>query len=321
VLAGTVVDLAGIALSVRATDAPRAEAVASLLRHACASVATPRCTLVFADGAPTVPDRAPTARTANADLWHEGPGALWIRSDDGLVASCDERVITIGGDAPALTREFRFVCLIALTHLLAQHGLHLVHGGAVVIDQRAVLVLGGTGTGKSTFAFAAHAQGLPVLADDAVIVRRGDAVVHASGVPRPISVGADVLLDAVHGGRPVPHDVRNRTELPPGTLATTVHPVVAVVVMAGDGARGSGLERMRGRDVLRMILQASASLADPIIRPELFSVAGMLARLPAWSLGHGTDPERAVDDATGRLEELTALVRAEGAEPGHSTPS
>jgi hypothetical protein len=244
-----------------------------------------------------------------------------VRSDDGLVAWCDDRAIAIAGSPPELAREFRFVCLIALTQLLARRGLHLMHGAAVVIDECALLVLGATGTGKSTLAFAAHEEGMPVLADDAVIVRRVDADVHVSGVPRPISVGADVLLDAVDGGRPVPNDVRARTELPSGTLTPTSNPVGAVVVTTGVVDRAAALERMRGPDVLRTVLQASTSLADPTIRPELFSIAGTLARMPAWSLRHGTDPRGAVADAAARLDELVALVRAAWADRSHTTRS
>ena len=149
-----------------------------------------------------------------------------------------------------------------------------------------------------------------MLADDAVVVRRVDGIAQASGLPRPISVGADVVVDAIHGGRPVPDDARTRTELPAGTLTTTTNPVAAVLVMTGVDQRGPGMDPMRGPDVLRMVLQASTSLADPTLRPDLFALAGVLARLPTWSVRHGPDPGRALDDATGNLDELAVLLRA-----------
>ena len=321
VLAGKVIELSGIPMLLSASDHARAEAVASLFRHARVTTAAPRCTLVFADDELGLPETPPTVTVADARLWHAESATLWIQSDEGLVARCDDRAIAICGDAPTPAREFRFVCLIALTHLLARHGFHLLHGAAMVVAERTLLVLGGTGTGKSTLAFAAHTRGWPVLADDAVIVRHADGVVHVSGLPRPISVGADVVVDAVGGGRPVPDDLRARTELPPGTLVATTNPVATVVVMAGTDDRGSGIDAMRGPDVLRAVLQASTSLADSTVRPELFALAGALARLPAWSVRNRKDPSRALDDATSRLDDLTRLLCASPVDPPGMTGS
>lgn len=315
VRAGVVIEISDIPILLRAADVRRAEAVASLFRHARITSAAPRCTLAFVDDHLVVPDAPPTVTGAHAELWYEEPATVCIRSRDGLVARGDDRTILIGGDRPALAREFRFVCLIALTHLLARHGVHLLHGAATVAGGRAVLVLGDTGTGKSTLAFAAHARGWPVLADDAVLVRRAGTAVHAVGLPRPISVAADVVVDAIHGGRPVPDDLRGRTELAPGTLATTTHPVVAVLALLGGDGRGTRLEPMQGAERLRTVLKASASLGDPTVRPELFALAGTIARLPVWSVRHGGDPRRAFDDATAILDELSRALDALRADP------
>ncbi len=313
-LAGVVIDLSGVPVLLRADDPARADAVASLFRHApVAPGAAPLGCVEFTAESLVPPPSPATTTTKYAALWHTAPGTLWIRSEAGLVARCDDGAVAVGGSAPGLAREFRFVCLMALTHLLAGHGLYLLHGGAVVLDGRAVVVLGDTGTGKSTLAYAAHLRAWPVLADDAVLVRLVDGIAQASGLPRPISVGADVVVDAIPGGRPVPDDVRTRTELPAGTLATTTNPVAALLVMTGVDPRGPGIDPMRGPDVLRRVLQASTSLADPARRPELFAMAGALARLPTWSVRHGSDPGRALDDANVNLDALTDRLR--GARP------
>jgi hypothetical protein len=307
VLGGIVVDVGGVPMRLRAADAARAEAVASLFRHATVEADEPVATVEFAAATPDVPARAPSTAAPYVDLWHEGPGALVLRTTAGLVAWSEPDRLWVGGAAPELTREFRFAALVGLTHLLAQHDRHLVHGAALLVDDGAVLVIGPTGTGKSTLAFAAHGLGWPVLADDAVLLRRaGDGVV-ARGLPRPIAVAADVVT-AVTGGRPVPDDPRRRTELPVGTLAAGDHPVVALAETTGADPRGPAVAPLAGVDALRAVLRASVSLADADARPALFAVAGSLARLPTWSLRHGTDPRSALADATELLGTLRRLL-------------
>lgn len=309
VLAGVVVDVGGLAVALGAADPDRAEAVASLFRHAPRRTDAPTVHVRFEVAPGAVPTAVPSTSTPHADLWHDGPDRLVVHARDGLTAIATADALVVGGDVPGLAREFRFVALLALSFVLARHDRHLLHGAALLVGDGdgAVVVLGNTGTGKSTLAFAAHRLGWAVLADDAVMVRPAEGGVRVRGVPRPVAVAADVATD-VAGGRPVPEDARDRTELPPGTLAPGEHPVVAVAVTTGSDPAGPGIDPLPGMDVLRAVLQASVSVADAEARPGVFAVAGVLARLPHWSLRHGADPTTALEDATAQLVELARLV-------------
>lgn len=315
VLAGVVVDVGGLALALGADDPDRAEAVASLFRHAVPVApgtrpdAVVRFTSERTSGADPAPVGPPTTETPHADLWHRGGGLLVVRTRAGLTLTATTDALVVGGDAAALSREFRFVAIIGLTHLLARHDRHLLHGAAIEIDDALLLVLGASGTGKSTLAFAAHRLGWSVLSDDTVLARRADGGVRVGGVPRPIAVAADVT-DAIAGGRPVPDDYRARTELPAGTLTIGEHPVTHLAVTVGADPRGAGIDPLGGVEALRAVLQASISLVDAEVRPELFALGGALARLPRWSVRHGSDPARALGDATTVLESLRSRVEA-----------
>jgi hypothetical protein len=312
VLAGCVVDVAGVSIQLHASDARRADAVASLFRHAANGATPPVGTLHVGDAAVALPATDADVAGAHADLWRPTPGELRIRNPEGLTALATADEIVIGGDAAALARVFRYTCFLALTHLLAQHGRHLLHAGAVVIDDGAVVVLGDTGSGKSTLVFAAHRLGWPVLSDDVIAVRRVGDEVTAQGLPRPVSVPRDVT-DAIPGGRPVPEDYRARTELPAGTLTRDARAVQAVVAMAGDDAAGSGdpVERLGSHDTLRAALRAGPSLSDPAQQPEVLAIAAALARRPAWRLRHGADTADAIADATRLLEAVRRRLGGE----------
>jgi len=308
VRAGVVVDVGGVAFGLGAADDARADAVASLFRHAQIVDVAPAVTLGFDGIEVAAPTTEPDLVLDHVDLWWTGSGGLVVRGDEGLTARCTNDAIVVSGDAPGLAREFRFVALIALAHLLARRGRHLLHGAALVVDDAVLLVVGGTGTGKSTLAFAAHRLGWSVLADDAVLLEQRDARVFARGVPRPIAVAADVVAEAIEGGRGVPDDPRRRVELPLGSLAPGEHPVVGVAVTAGGDGHGPAIVPLRGSDTLRELLRASITLGDADVRPALFALCGDLARLPAFSLRHGADATVAVEDASRRLEDLRSRL-------------
>jgi hypothetical protein len=314
VLANPVVDIAGIPVQLTASDRRRADAVAALFRHAERTSARSRCVLRFTADDPGCPSGPPRTILDDVELWLPEPDHLWLRSGEGLAAHVSRDEIVIGGDAPSLARAFRFIGFIALTHLLAQKGKQVLHAGAVVVDGQAILIFGDTGTGKSTLVFSALQLGWLALSDDMVAVHRHDGLVHAAGLPRPISVPDDVFGEKGPEGRRVPEDPRHRTELPAATLARGVYPVGAIVVTSHGSPSRATLEPMRGHKALSVVLGASSSLIDPVVLPEVFAVAGALARRPAWSFAHGSDPTMRLDTAAERLEQLGWHVR-QGAQP------
>ena len=206
-----------------------------------------------------------------------------------------------------LANAFRFLAFIALTHLLAHHDRHLFHGGAVVTDGRAVLVVGATGTGKSTAVLGAIEGGWSTLGDDMIVLRRSDAGLTAEGIPRPVAVERRLLPAGVEA-RPVPGDARQRVELGPDTLVTGPHPVAGVVVPAHGTEPDAALVPLPSHEALRAVLAGSTSLADRAILPEVFAIAAAVARLPAWTLAHGLEPSRRVESAAACFARIRAQL-------------
>ena len=162
---------------------------------------------------PDLPTRAADpAATARADVVVRigpvappGPGALrlprglWVDGDrvgidvPGVARySCVQGArITVEPAADATPDALRLFLLgSALSCLLTQRGLLVLHGNAFVVDKAAAVVLGHSGAGKSTLAAEMHRRGHVVLSDDVVPV---DATGHAlPGWPR-IKLWRDAL--------------------------------------------------------------------------------------------------------------------------------
>jgi hypothetical protein len=309
-LNGQVVDVAGVAMRLCASDDQRAAAITALFRHAVPVAVKPQCVVRFTDETVAVPDSEPVTVVQGLDLWRPAAGELVLRSARGLTARVTRDSVDVGGDAPTLAREFRYVAMIGLTHALAYHDRHLLHGGAVVCDERALLVLGGSGHGKSTLVLGALQSGWLALTDDLVAVQRRNGVAYAAGLPRPISVPLDVLTAEHADGPTVPDDPRERVELPATTFTRSSHPIAGVIVVARGDDRAARLDPLDSHDALRRLLSACSSLADPALMREVFTVAAGLARLPSWTLHHGSDPACRVDEARLRLEEIRLQLAA-----------
>jgi hypothetical protein len=313
VLAEPVVDVGGVAMRLTASDSVRAGAVAALFRHALPASGAPECLVRFTSDEFECPTDVPVTLLDGLELWRPDAGELTLRSANGLSARVSAHEIAVAGDAPSLAREFRYVAMIALTHVLASRGRHVLHGGAVVCDDRALLVLGGSGTGKSTLVLGALRSGWTALTDDLVAVHRGSDTVLAVGLPRPISVPRDVVFDEFAEGAEVPDDARNRVELPGATLTLSSHPIGGVILVSRGDAAEARVEPVAAHDALRAILGASTSIANPQLVREVFSIAAAVARLPAWSLQHGSDPSSRLHQASLRLEDIRARLGAAAA--------
>jgi hypothetical protein len=95
---------------------------------------------------------------------------LVVRFDDGTVfrVGSDGRSIALLDAPPAYTREdvIPYALGPVLGAALHLQGAVLLHAAAVVIDEKAVLFAGDSGSGKSTTATMLHRAGYRVLSDD-----------------------------------------------------------------------------------------------------------------------------------------------------------
>lgn len=141
--------------------------------------------------------------------WFEvAPGRLLLRVDriaryyveDGEYIVIEPHQNAQAEDIPVFLLDTVFAAL------LQQRGFLALHGSAVAVDGKAVVLLGASSVGKTTLALALHDRGCPLLADEvcAVGMRNGKAVVFP-GVPQ-LNVWEDTLLAAgkdVSGYRPI----------------------------------------------------------------------------------------------------------------------
>ena len=115
------------------------------------------------------------ARPAPVRYISTDDGRLIVHSP-GSVAIVDEsRRESLAYVTAALAGDrahFRSAVLEAITFaLLTCFDRHPIHAAAIARDDRAVLLAGPSGTGKSTLAYLAHAAGMTVLSDDRVFVQ------------------------------------------------------------------------------------------------------------------------------------------------------
>jgi hypothetical protein len=182
-------------------------------------------------------------------------------------------------------------------------GVHLVHAAAFVAGGRAVLVVGGTGSGKSTTGAAARHGGHQLLADDVVVLWREGGTWWVEGVHRPVQVPVELdpealgLLDA---------DQRSRVS-PPDWLVGGRGPVAGVILpvhAAGDGNLGPA----DPAEVGRRLFGGSFAVAWPGSSGPALAMAAALGRLPARELALDGDAGVRLSRAASGIAELVAAL-------------
>jgi hypothetical protein len=295
-VAGQVVDLAGVATYVHASDVARAEAMAAGLRAAAPTADQPTVRILFDDrdvGAPA------WALDDDFEVQHERDGVVFVKSDVGLVARVTHDDVTIAGSAPDLTAAFRRIFWIALAQLLAQRDRHVVHAAMFSVDDGCVLAFGPTGAGKSTLALAALRAGWTVLGDDAVVLDCSGDRIFATALPRPIAAPAEVVDDA--RATSMQGDARRRLELPPTPEPCTPVAVNAVVVVTHGDTPRTAVHRVGAIDVLPIILYSCFVAHDANTVRARLPLAAALSRLPAMRLAHGTEVATRIGDGAAAL--------------------
>ncbi|MFC5926631.1 hypothetical protein [Micromonospora vulcania] len=177
-------------------------------------------------------------------------------------------------------------------------GRETFHSGAFVLDGRAWAVLGPRTAGKSSLLAALAARGVPVLADDILVVDGSDAFAG----PRCVD-----LRQAVPGvalpTRPVRGGERLRVALPP--IASRV-PLGGWLFLCWGGALA--LTRLPGTTLLARLAGLRSFGELPSDPAALLSIAA----LPAWELSRPRD-WAALDDTHRLLAETIATGQVVGA--------
>jgi hypothetical protein len=282
-----VVDIAGVAVELRADDAVRGQVLADAVAGFEVTDAAPVVSLRLGRVPHPTPPRPPDDEHYGRRLWLLPDGAQVAAGDDvGLVVRGDRATGWLGAAGQA--ESFEPLVGMALCWLLAREGRYVLHAAAVALDGRAVVALGHSGAGKSSLGLAALDAGLELLTDDLAIVEPCDGGLLVYGVhqaPAPPSELGGALLDSAEGRG----DRRQRARLDVGLLTPGPRTLVGVVLVGHSGQAGGELERRPGHDAMPLLLQSFVALAAPEHRATYVPVAGRLARLPVWRLGHGTE--------------------------------
>jgi hypothetical protein len=174
-------------------------------------------------------------------------------------------------------------------------GLQFVHGGAVSVAGRGVLLAGPSGAGKSTAAIACLLGDLDYLGDDYVLVGGGSVpVVH--------SLYSAGKLQAAHIGTfpellPM---VENADELPtekalwffgsqfPQRMATSAR-AVAVLVPEVTAEGRTTIVRLRPAAALAALAPSTIVQLSGADQGSLSAIGAFLSRVPSYRLRTGTD--------------------------------
>lgn len=94
------------------------------------------------------------------------------------------RTVTLhsASDPAELLFEYPLLPFHVIEWLASRHGM-LLHAGATVVDDTAVVFAGPPEAGKSTLARLCAAAGLPLLCDDRVVLQQADSRFVVSGTP------------------------------------------------------------------------------------------------------------------------------------------
>lgn len=299
-----VVDIADVPVLLEADDPGRWFSVTTLLAGLTESDRPPRAAIRHVRAAPPLPAREPDRTYDDLRVWRDGTELVLQFASDAR-ARIGEEEARIGGGSDHVDAAFARLFHFAITHLLAPHGRFVVHAAAVAGTTGAFLVLGGTGTGKSTLALAALGAGWQVLGDDLAVVRLGHAGgVELAGVHRRTAVPGDLAPGRATGGRPLAGDHRNRWELPPERLATGWFPLAATLLVGHSQTAEGEVGPWHAQAVFDTALASFTATTDPARLRRFLPVAAALSRLPAWTLELGADAGRRLAGAACLLDRI-----------------
>ena len=213
------------------------------------------------------------------------------------------REITVFPHAEATDAELRLFTLgSAWAALGYQRGNAIWHGSAVAKNDRAILICGSAGAGKSTLAAALADRGCTLVADDLsrVEMREGGPVIHRSA--NQLKLWNDALTHLEWTDRITARDWlredKYRCAPPSKADGPAEIPLAAIVVL--DTKAETELQQLRGAEALTASMQAT------LYRPMF------LDRLSAWP-EQGALAAKAVTDIPvyrlSRPRDLNALTK------------
>lgn len=307
------ISLGTVAIGLHADDAELRSPMDALFAGCTPCDAHPEITVRGQRAPVEVPDRDPDVADLELRAWLDREGVT-IQHRSGASARRVDDEVSVGGycDSTDPTRAFRVTSQLPLIDALRVHGHHVIHAATVELHGRALVVLGDSGAGKSTFCYAAAVHGWRVLADDLTVVAAASrpdapATVAVTGFPKPLHVPLDAIGAPPPGARPMPDDARARWRLPTSwsSGSSTQFGVAALVLL--EHSPGGSTSRIvePGPTTLRVVLQAYPAIAVAGSIREFLPVAGELTRQPIFAYGHAREAGERVAAVGEFLESLS----------------
>jgi hypothetical protein len=190
-------------------------------------------------------------------IWTAGHGAV---TEVALEAG---RMVGWRADGSQLSIEERGRPFpVALQAWLQTRGVVTLHAAAVACEGRAALIVGDSGSGKSTAALACAAAGFGFLGDDQVAVSGGEArvVVHSLFASARVDTTVVRLERSVpHTVHPAPNEAGKALVLlsDPATTVLRSAALAAIIVASVAPAAESALERAGAKDALRAMIPST----------------------------------------------------------------
>jgi hypothetical protein len=185
------------------------------------------------------------------------------------------------------------------SHLALARGADGMHAGAVAGSAGAWAVIGPKGAGKSTLLAALAGAGIPIVTDDVLVFRAGQAMAG----PRCIDLRPDVARFG-HGVAVRPSDPRHRVALPP---IEAEHPLAGLIYLEWSHADTTTIDSLDHREAIRRLLSLRSEKGYPRDPGNLLD----LAALPTLLLRRPRSFD-ALDDCVAQIHHLLFGSRAGG---------
>lgn len=292
------------------------------------------CTLTFAPAglpADVPPSHADTTPGFLERLWRDADGWSHVSYVDPLngarldfALSPDGREVRIGRDESVLVADIIPVLLgVIMGMLLSLHGLPALHANTVLVERRAVLIVGVSGAGKSSCTAALVAAGCPLLADDIATLLPGQVTKIAHGYPylrlwpdtaRALGEGWQGLSGLFIRDEVVGDKRYRDLSRSPGLFAGADHALGAICLLERRDAALTEprLVRLSQREALPLLLQQLFLRGDRVAARArwLPRLAELAALTPVFRLTLPDGLERLAATGAALRRQLTEQLRA-----------
>jgi hypothetical protein len=251
-------------------------------------------------------------------LEHTANGSVFTLAHPGeLLVEVDPQMKMAAKCRPGLPEYTlqHFIRDQVMPRVLAHQGNFVIHAAGVRLGDEAILLMGGSGFGKSTLSTSFDQAGFALLGDDAMIIEALQTPTAQAVYPSlrlmPDSIAA--LFPQPVPSSPIAHySAKLRIDLPDAEGSAPL-PIRALFQIAAQSTPDISLRPLRARETCINLVESSFALdpADTELAAERLKVAGDLANsLPAFEIAYPRNYARLPDV---RAAILSAIPGYDGA--------